>query len=459
MRIFVFAALICLAQAQRPEWDNPAIVHLGTERPHATMMVYPSAGLARTGDRAKSPWFQLLNGTWKFQGSLRPASRPLDFYRPDYNDTAWRTIPVPSSWQMHGFDIPIYTNIIYPWPQDPAKPPQPPYDWNPVGSYRLRFTVPETWRGRPVYLHFDGVDSAFYAWVNGHRLGYNEDSRTPAEFNITPHLKPGANLLAVEVYRFGDGAFLEDQDMWRMSGIYRDVYLWSPPERHVRDFEVEPALDGSYRDAELKVKAAVANASGRPAKLSLTAALFDAAGNAAGKPRTESVQVGARAEARSELSIAVANPHKWSAETPYLYKLLLTLKDASGAVLEVIPANVGFRKVEIRNGASPGERKAHPDQGREPARAQRGDRQVRAGRIHAQRHPPHEAVQRQRGADFALSEFPGLVRPVRPLRDLRPGRGQHRVPPLRQRRSQPADQRSGLEDRVPRPRGAHGGAR
>lgn len=342
------SAALCVAE--KPEWDNPAIVHVGTEKPHATMMVYPSVELARAGDRTKSPWFQSLNGKWKFHGSLRPAERPLTFYRTDFDDSAWDTIPVPSSWQMHGFDIPIYTNIIYPWPQDPKQPPQVPYTFNPVGSYRLRFTVPPAWRGRQIILHFDGVDSAFYAWVNGVKLGYNEDSRTPAEFNLTPHLKPGANVLAVEVYRFGDGAFLEDQDMWRMSGIFRDVYLWAQPERHVRDFEVQTVLDDSYRDATLKVKASLTNAAAQAGKVTLTAALFDANGAAVGKPASSSIEVGAKAETPAEIEIPTANPRKWSAEDPYLYKLLLTLKDASGAVLEVIPQNVGFRRVEIRDG-------------------------------------------------------------------------------------------------------------
>jgi beta-galactosidase len=352
MRLLIFGLALCAASlaADKPEWDNPAIVHVGTEKPHATMMVYPSAELARTGDRAKSPFFQLLNGTWKFHGSMRPAERPLEFYRPDFNDTAWGAMPVPASWQMHGFDIPIYTNIIYPWPQDPSKPPQVPYAYNPVGSYRTRFTVPPAWKGRKVYLHFDGVDSAFYAWVNGTKLGYSEDSRTPAEFDITPHLKPGSNLLAVEVYRFGDGAFLEDQDMWRMSGIYRDVYLWSTPQQHIRDFEVHTDLDEAYRDATLTVTSAVANHSAKPAKLSITAALSDAAGMPVGKPATATVDTAANSEAPAELSMPVANPRKWSAEEPNLYKLLLTVKDSTGAVLEVIPQNVGFRKVEIKNG-------------------------------------------------------------------------------------------------------------
>jgi beta-galactosidase len=224
MAVLAVSVIFCRAR-DRPEWNNPAIVKVGTEKPHATMMVYPTAALAMTGQIAQSPWYRSLNGSWKFQGSLRPADRPLEFYRPDFDDSSWRTIPVPSNWQLHGFDIPIYSNVLYPWPQDPKSAPNVPTDLSPVGSYRRTFTVPEGWKGRTVYLHFAGVDSAFYVWVNGVKLGYSEDSRTPAEFDITRHLKPGVNSLAVEIYRFGDGAFLEDQDMWRMSGIYRDVFL------------------------------------------------------------------------------------------------------------------------------------------------------------------------------------------------------------------------------------------
>src|ERR1039458_345269 len=344
-------ALCAVAAAQeRPEWDNPAIVHVGTEKPHATMMVYPSASLARSGDRAKSPWFQLLNGAWKFHGSLRPAERPLDFFRADYDDSSWGAMPVPASWQMHGFDIPIYTNIIYPWPQDAAKAPQAPYEFNPVGSYRMHFTVPPAWKGRRIYLHFDGVDSAFYAWLNGQKLGYRSESSTPAEFDVTPQLKPGSNLLAVEVYRFGDGAFLEDQDMWRMSGIFRDVYLWATPQQHLRDFEIRTNLDDAYRDANLVVKAALSNGAAKETNISVTASLLDAAGVPFAKPASTSVAPAGQAEAAAELSIPVLNPRKWSAEDPYLYQLLLTVRDSAGAVLEVIPQNVGFRRVEIKGG-------------------------------------------------------------------------------------------------------------
>jgi beta-galactosidase len=352
MRIAILSlALGAAALAQvRPEWDNPGVVHVGTEKPHATMMAYPTSELARTADRAKSPWFQLLNGTWKFHGSLRPSERPIDFYRTDYSDAAWGNMPVPASWQMHGFDVPIYTNIIYPFPQDASKAPAPPYEFNPVGSYRLHFTVPPAWKGRQILLHFDGVDSAFYAWVNGHKIGYSEDSRTPAEFDITAHLKAGSNLLAVEVYRFGDGAYLEDQDMWRMSGIFRDVYLWATPEQHLRDFEVKTNLDDAYRDATLVVKGALSNASEKLAKVTVTAALFDAAGAAYGKPATSTVEIGGKGESATEIAVPAANPRKWSAEDPYLYKLLLTVKGPAANVLEVIPQSVGFRRVEIKGG-------------------------------------------------------------------------------------------------------------
>lgn len=348
--LILSAAASALLIAQRPEWDDPAVIHIGTERPHATMMVYPTADLAKAGNRASSPWFQSLNGTWKFHGSLRPAERPLDFYRADFSDAGWRDMPVPASWQMHGFDIPIYTNIIYPWPQDPHGPPTPPYDFNPVGSYRMHFTVPEGWNGRRVLLHFAGVDSAFYAWVNGVKIGYHEDSRTPAEFDITAHLKPGSNLLAVEVYRFGDGAFLEDQDMWRMSGIFRDVYLWSAGPQHIRDFEVHTDLDNNYRDAQLNLRASVMNSGSAPMKGSVTAVLLDSDGQPVGPPLTRTVDAAAQGEIAIDAAMPVTSPHKWSAESPYLYQLLLTLKDAGGNTIEVIPQNVGFRKVEIRNG-------------------------------------------------------------------------------------------------------------
>jgi beta-galactosidase len=342
--------LAAVASAQpRPEWDDLAVIQAGVERPHASMMVYPSAALARGGEMAKSPWFQSLNGNWKFHCSPNPAARPAEFYRADFDDSKWRTIPVPSNYQLHGCDIPIYTNIVYPFLQDENAPPVVPKDRNSVGSYRTTFTLPEAWKGRQVFLHFDGVDSAFYVWVNGQKVGYSEDSRTPAEFNITRHVKPGTNLLAVEVYRYSDGSYLEDQDFWRLSGIYRNVYLWSTADQHIRDLEVQTELDSQYRDATLRVRAEVVNYAGKLRAGTVSLDLLDAAGKPVFARQTQKIQPGA-ADSSLSFSVPVPNPRKWTAETPNLYRLLLTLTDAAGNIIEVIPANVGFRKVEIREG-------------------------------------------------------------------------------------------------------------
>jgi beta-galactosidase len=345
--LLVGFTLSCFAQ-ERPEWDNVSVYKINVERPHATMMTYPSAALAREGNRARSPWFQSLDGAWKFHCSDKPADRPVDFYRQDFDDAKWRTIPVPSNYQFHGCDIPIYTNIIYPFPMDPNGPPVVPKDRNSVGSYRTTFTLPDAWNGRQTFLHFNGVDSAFYVWVNGEKAGYNEDSRTDAEFNVTKYVKPGKNLVAVEVYRFSDGSYLEDQDMFRLSGIYRDVYLWSTASQHIRDFEVMPELDAAYRDATLRLRASLIHYGGNLAPGSVTMELLDAAGKPVFAPQTQKIQAGG-AEGEVLFSVSVANPRKWSAETPYLYSLLLTLNDAAGGPIEAIPAKIGFRKVEIKN--------------------------------------------------------------------------------------------------------------
>jgi beta-galactosidase len=351
MRLILTCTRFCVlaAAAERPEWDNPAVIQVGTERPHATMMVYPSTALAMTGDPAKSPWRLSLNGTWKFHGSMRPSDRPFDFYRTDYDDSAWRTMPVPvrvadarlRRSHLHQHHLSLAAGS--------AEPPKPPYDLHPVGSYRMSFTVPPGWKGREVLLHFAGVDSAFYAWVNGKKIGYHEDSRMPAEFNITPHLKPGRNQLSVEVYRFGDGAFLEDQDMWRMSGIYRDVFLWSTPKQHVRDFEIQ------YRSRRPVQRCGTAHSHPSDQRARKGCECFhhgstvECSRRAGRKAATENIEIAANGEQSPPCRSPWTAPRKWSAEDPYLYKLLLTLKDSSGAVLEVIPANVGFRKVEIRN--------------------------------------------------------------------------------------------------------------
>lgn len=352
MRVRLLSGLIFISMsfiaAAAQEWDNPAVFRVNTEKPHATMMVYPNAALARRADRAQSPWFRSLNGRWKFHYSPNPAQRPADFYRADFNDGKWATLPVPSNWEIQGFGMPIYKNFGYPFAFD-YRNPRTPRENNPVGSYRTTMTIPPGWSGRRTFLHFDGVDSAFYVWVNGKQVGYSEDSRIGAEFDITPYLRPGANALAVEVYRWSDGSFLEDQDMFRLSGIYRDVYLWSAAPQHIRDFEVKTDLDENYRDATLDVRMAVNNAADRAVPVTAVMELLDAAGRAVFSPQSKSIELTAKGEVEAKFSVPVSNPKLWTAETPNLYRLLLTLKGAAGQVIEVIPANVGFREVEIRN--------------------------------------------------------------------------------------------------------------
>jgi beta-galactosidase len=345
----LLAAVASLGITQeKAEWDNVSIFKVNVERPHASMMVYPSSELALKGDRSRSPWFLSMNGEWKFHCAESPATRPAGFFKQDFDDSAWRTIPVPSNYQLHGCDIPIYTNAAYPFPMNTAGPPVVPKGRNSVGSYRRFFTIPRDWAGRQVFAHFEGVDSAFYLWINGTKVGYNEDSRTAAEFNITPYVKARNNLMAVEVYRFSDGSFLEDQDMFRMSGIYRDVYLWSTADQHLRDFEALTDLDENYRDARLTLQSNVINYTGTVAPGSMSVDLLDSAGKSiasqSSKFQSDSEEVEVAA------AIPVSNPKKWTAETPNLYKLLLTLKDAGGKPIEVIPVNIGFREVEIRDG-------------------------------------------------------------------------------------------------------------
>ena len=256
---------------------------------------------------------------------------------------------MPGNWQLQGYDRPIYLNTRY--PIDVEAYPRVPHDDNPTGSYRTCFRVPAAWAGRQVFLVFDGVDSAFHVWVNGHEVGYSQDSRLPAEFNITPYLRAGENLLAVRVYRWSDGTWLEDQDYWRLSGIFRDVYLMATPRVHLRDFALVTDLDAGCRDAVLRVAARVRDYAGPlAAGHRVEAMLYDGDRRPIWEAAVVAEVPGGEAEAAVELAAPVSRPRKWSAEDPYLYTLLLTLCDAEGQVLEVERCHVGFRKVEVRDG-------------------------------------------------------------------------------------------------------------
>lgn len=330
-----------------PDWDNPAVFGRNKEPGHATLVPYADAPSALEG--APSPYIRLLSGTWKFRYAPNPAAAPAGLPRPDLDDTSWDDIAVPGNWQLQGYDRPIYVNMQY--PIDVEQYPRVPHEDNPTGSYRTRFQVPSEWAGRQVFLVFDGVDSACHVWLNGHEVGYSQDSRLPAEFNITPYLREGDNVLAVRVYRWSDGTWLEDQDYWRLSGIFRDVYLMATPPVHLRDFAAVTDLDAACRDAVLRVTARVRHYTGcLAAGYRVEAMLYDGERRPLWSDPIWAMVPEGEAEAAVELAAPVANPRKWSAEDPYLYTLLLTLRDGGGRVLEVERCHVGFRKVEIRDG-------------------------------------------------------------------------------------------------------------
>lgn len=345
------------AAPELKDWQNPRLAGVNNLAPRATMVICPDAktalkiGPVSNAERVKSPFYRSLNGQWKYHYASNHLARVPDFWKPEFDDSTWPTIPVPSNVEMHGHGIPIYVNVPYPWPK-PWKPPFVPEDDpnNTVNSYRKTFTVPKAWSGRRVLLTFDGVNSMFYLWLNGQKVGLGKDSRTPVEFDLTPFLKPGENLLAIENFRWCDGSYLEDQDFWRLSGIFRDVYLWSPPDVHIRDFEVRTDLDAQYRDGKLSIAVTLENKTTQPAAVTVDAALLNATGKEVAKPRIQMRVAPDGSGGQAAISQSIPNPLKWTAETPDLYKLLLTLKDSSGKVLEVIPVNVGFRKVEITDG-------------------------------------------------------------------------------------------------------------
>lgn len=344
-----------------PEWNNnPEVFQVNREAPHASFIPYGDVNSALKGADMMSamldypsPYYQSLNGQWKFNMAKNPASRPVDFYKETYDTSAWKDIKVPGNWQYQGYDFPIYTNVTYPfWGNGNSTNVQPPFaptEYNPVGSYQRTFTVPANWDGRQTFISFQGVESAFYVWVNGEKVGYSEDSFTAKDFNITPYLKAGENKLSVEVYRWSDGSWLEDQDFLRLSGIFRDVYLFSTPSVQIRDFTVVTDLDAEYKDASLNLKVDVRNLTDDTAgNHTVEAMLFDANEQPVFQ---EPIIMDARLNGKSDVEVTgtkkVTNPLKWSAESPNLYTLVFSLKDSSGKVIEAAGTRVGFREFEV----------------------------------------------------------------------------------------------------------------
>lgn len=327
------------------DWENPEIFAVGRLEPRATSYPYPSEESAITNNFTASPYFQSLNGKWKFKYSPKPEVRPADFYAPDYDVTAWDEISVPSNWEIEGHGTPIYTNITYPFPKNP---PFIPHDDNPVGSYKRTFDIPSDWNGRKIILHFGGSTAGMYVWVNGKKAGYVQSTKNPAEFDITDFVKPGENQLACEVYRWTDGSYLEDQDFWRLSGIDRDVYLYSTGKQRIADFFANASLDNAYKNGVLDLSVKIDNADNNPYSGKVNIKVLDKNGRCVYKS-SKPVNVGQSTNSETNFAANIKGISKWSCETPALYTLVLTLADKSGKTIESTSCRIGFRKVEIKD--------------------------------------------------------------------------------------------------------------
>lgn len=341
----------------REPYEDPYVSGINRDQSRATAYSFATVADALTNDRTKSGRYISLNGEWDFAFALKPGDEPKDFYKSKVSD--WKKINVPSSWEMQGYDKPIYKSAVYPF--RPVNPPHVPQDYNGVGCYQKTFTVPANWKNMNITLHFGGVSSAYKLWINGKFAGYAEDSFLPSEFNITPYLQDGENVISVWVIRWSDGSFLEDQDQWRMSGIHREVYLHAESKLRIADFFYQTKLDKDYKDALLSIRPRIENLSGAdmPGYV-LKAQVYDANNQPVLQqplskktdeiineihPRLDRVKFGL-------METTISNPQKWSPEEPNLYKLVLTLEDSTGKVLEVKTCKLGFRSIEFRKSDS-----------------------------------------------------------------------------------------------------------
>lgn len=343
------------------DWENETIFGINKEPGHNTFVPFASVEELKNDPSYRKAWihpaasnYLLLNGNWKFHWAKQPSERPVDFYKNGYDVSSWKEIPVPSCWEMLGYGTPIYTNITYPHKN---KPPfiQTVEGWtiekepNPTGSYRRTFTIPQDWKEKEVFLHFDGVYSAMYVWINGKKVGYTQGANNDAEFNVTSYIKPGENTIACEVYRWSDGSYLEDQDMFRVSGIHRDVYLYATKKIRVRNFHLQSTLSDNLNNATLKVVGSIHNYGKRSTPHTCEFQLLSPDGKVILSQTQKVNPIDKNNESEITIEGTVSNPVLWSAETPNLYTALVILKDENGNTVEASSCQYGFRKIEIKN--------------------------------------------------------------------------------------------------------------
>ena len=333
-------------------WEDPLVCSINRDAARATAYSFENIEDALTCDRENTTRIKMLNGEWDFNFVMKPDDAPKDFYKSKVS--GWDKIEVPSNWEMKGYDIPIYKSAVYPF--RPVNPPYVPRDYNPVGSYQRSFTVPKNWADMNITLHFGGVNSAFKVWVNGKFLGYGEDGCLPSEFNVTPYLQNGENLLSVQVIRWSDASYLQDQDHWRMSGIHREVMLLAEPKLRIADFHWKAKLNKDYKDAVLSIRPRIENLTGDSVTgYVVKSQLYDELGKPViedgltidadelineSYPRLDNVIFGI-------LEAKIENPKKWSDEEPNLYTLVISLENSSGEIQEVKSCKVGFRSIEF----------------------------------------------------------------------------------------------------------------
>jgi beta-galactosidase len=334
-------------QTLNPDWEDPSVFQVNRLPMRASYFPFESIEKALRGDKSASERYVSLNGLWKFSWVDRPDKRAKDFYRTDFDDSQWVDFPVPANWEFRGYGVPIYVNLPYEFNTQKPTPPDIPDNLNPVGSYRKRFTVPEKWSGMRVFIHLGAVKSAFYIWVNGEKVGYSEDGKLEAEFDITRYVKTGENTIALEVYRWSDGSYLECQDFWRISGITREVYLYARPQVHLYDYKAIATLDKTYTNGMLNLEVELDTRPGiNPLDYICDVTLIDGSGNNV-LSKSEAFNNTTTGKSKAVITSTIPSVKPWSAEIPNLYTLNMTLKDKSGNVLEAISRKTGFRTVEI----------------------------------------------------------------------------------------------------------------